>query len=558
MAWMPRGKFVVGMVISAALIPCVQAAPPTGADKTVAQKGTSPVQRVRVDQFDLVQFKPAPDLGWTQARVTDFLDEQLRAKNNLFTLAELEILARQLSIQMKQAGLMFSRAQIADQEITNNTVQILFEDGVLGEIVVMDAQRTQPKLLVRPFMRHLQHTAVRDELDQALYQLDRLPGVDVFGFFSFTETPGVSRLNLRVVEETSWSALLHTDNYGSEALGRERLHATLDILNMSGWGDKLKLNIGRSLSQPGFFEGFAQYTLPVGPAYQPLRFLISHSDFNLGQGFEDLEIFGTSTLANMNYAYSLGFGPGTLTLDAGVSLSHAKIDSLFYSSAFLRESEVFTTNFGVNFTNLLASSLSQQVSAGVRVGQSEERSVVENVGQVIVDSDFVATDAQYSLRYFHEPSKQPRVTSLVLEAFSSSDPMPSISQTGFGGRYGIRGLPTGYFSADEGALLHFHHDSLLWPTSWPGNLHFFADAGLGRRLAEDDITANMPAQTAQFASAGFGYSWQKGAFRVSYEFGKLLHAELEDETATPEALASFADNLPSRHYLSLSYDLGEH
>ena len=518
---------------------------------TTAYADTNP--QIEVNQFELVQFKPQQALGWTKETVTQFLDEQFKNEKNLFSMQELELLARQLSIQMKQAGLMFSRAQVPEQEIKNKTVQIVFEDGLLGEVVVMDAKRTKPKLLVRPFLPFLQTTAVRSDLDQALYQLDRLPGLDVFGFFSVTDTPGLSRLNLRVVDEFSWSAFAHTDNHGSESVGRERFYATLDLLNFTGWGDQLKLNVGRSYSQPGFFDGYAQYTLPVGPGYNPLRFLISNSDFNLGQGFASLEVFGQSTLASVQYEHNLSPYVKGWSTSIGGSLSESKIDSVFYSDLFFRDSSVAVLSAGLHYSNVLTDNMSHHWRNSVRFGNVDETSVDEDGTPVQKTSDFTFLSMAYRVQYFQDKSANPKLSSLNFELFGANNQMPSVEQQGFGGFNGIRGLPTGYFSADQGALVHLSHDIGYWPDAFSGRLSVYADGGWGHRLDRRD----EPAQTAQFASVGVGYgfAWHKIQFR--YDFGKVVHVNLSSDGAPQDSLDGFNSNKPSRHYFSLSYDLGQ-
>ena len=76
---------------------------------------------------------------------------------------------------------MFSRAEIPEQDITDGVVQLYIRPGVLGEVAVLNAQRTQSSVLARPFMKLLQKPALRITLDQALKRLEFLPGLDVFG-----------------------------------------------------------------------------------------------------------------------------------------------------------------------------------------------------------------------------------------------------------------------------------------------------------------------------------------------------------------------------------------
>ena len=87
---------------------------------------------------------------------------------------------------------------------------------------------------------------------------------------------------------------------------------------------------------------------------------------------------------------------------------------------------------------------------------------------------------------------------------------------------------------------------------------FFTDAGFGRRVETNNLIQNSAEQTAQFASVGLGYTWKKGRFQLNYDFGKILHANLDDESATQAELDDFSENKPSRHYLSMSYQLGEY
>jgi len=542
---------IAGILMASMSIP-VRSAELKANSPVVAQPAQASVKRMTVRRFELANFQAQPKLGWTQAVVDELLARALERQNE-FSLAELDAVAQSLSVRMKQLGLMFGRASIPDQQISNDTVLIEFEQGKLGEVVVMDAQRIQPAVLARPFKPLLQQSAVRQELDDAILHLDYLPGVEVFGFFSVTEEPGVARLNLRVMEEAGWSASIGTDNYGNAVVGQERLFANLSILNPSGWGDQLGLKIGRSYSQPGFFDGAVEYSIPLGRAFAPLRFSLSNSDYELGQGFEMLEVFGRSTSASLGFVQSIDYWPSRYSWFGQVGKTISKVDSTLSSEDFFSENDVVDLKFGATWYYALSERLQQSLRGSATFGTSEV--LTQPNGQLSrADNTFSMLELGYQLLLTPKRATASSVNSgLKFTTRFSQDLLPAVNRLGFGGVDGVRGLDSGFFSADNGVLGTIWYGSKLWAEHLPGQLQLFTDFGQGTRFANESTFD----QTAQFASVGVGWRFTQGPWDLRTDLGKVIHLDFDRGGLSVEDQQQLNDQRPAAVFFSLAYTFEE-
>jgi len=516
----------------------------------------TPAGSLRVQQFQLKNFTPYPQLGWTQAWVSDYLADIIKNQGPFFTPDELYQVARGLSVEMKKAGLMFSRAVISEQKVIDGIIEIIVEPGVLGEVVVLNAQRTKPETLARPFIEHLQKPALRPDLDQALMQVDYLPGLDVFGFFSVTGTPGVSRLNLKVIEERAWTAKIGADSYGNEATGKERASANLKLLNPTGLGDTFSLGVSRSFEYPGTFDGFVGYSIPLGADYQPLAFNFSSSDFDLGTGFEELKIFGQALTLGAQYTHEITNWPVRYQLTTGVQLQKSKIDSEFFSDIFQRETQVASVNVGGSRHKRINKNLAQSGRLNFVAGQAKETTPIPGSATQTRDADetFVIAQAGYNFERLTDLTTMPRSTALDVQVFYSPDRLPAIQQMSLAGAQGVRSLESGFFSVDQGVLLAYEYQTPLIQSIPYIKPFVFADLGYGIRLNNGQTED----QTGQFIGVGLGFTGSKGRLSYRYEFGQTVQLDFSGGDLSIDALNALNNDKPSNHTFSISYQLREY
>lgn len=375
--------------------------------------------------------------------------------------ADLEEITNELTAFYRQQGLFLAQVQIPAQEVAQGVITLTVQEGVLGKVAVEDNKNYSFKQLTQPFVKNVGQLVSHEEVEEGLYLLNDLPGLNVTGYFTAGDFPGETTLNLKVREEDTWKATVRADNHGSTFTGDHRLYGLLDILNPLGIGDALTLGYLKSNSIENFDNDFGsdlgqfKYSLPVfGPR---TRFEIS-ADYNefklLDKKDEDnplnrLEIEGQNTTfaASLDHKFARS---RDFNMSGALSFTDKKTE-LESAAEIANGDHVRGGEMGF-YIDALGSSIQMLNMANLKVQYGEHQNEVKE-GR---GDDFYkfAMDTN-SLFFMPLPFGQASSRVVIKSRLQYSDnSLPAFEQLSLGGANGVRGYSVRDFSGDQAALLN--------------------------------------------------------------------------------------------------------
>ena len=134
-----------------------------------------------VKTFYLQGFVSHPELGITETALAEKLVSLQQEFGEQLTLEQLHFISDEITRWYQDAGLMLVKARIPPQEITDAAVTLAIQEGQLAEVVVIGADRYNPKVIAKSFEPLLNQSVSRDQVQEALLLAEDLPGMDVFG-----------------------------------------------------------------------------------------------------------------------------------------------------------------------------------------------------------------------------------------------------------------------------------------------------------------------------------------------------------------------------------------
>lgn len=473
--------------------------------------------------------------------------------------ADLEEITNELTAYYRTQGLFLAQVQIPAQEVEGGVITLTVQEGVLGKVAVEDNKGYGFKLLTQPFKNDIGQLVSHAEVEEGLYLLNDLPGLNVTGYFSAGDAPGETALNLKVREEDRWSATVRADNHGSTFTGDQRLYTLFDALNPLGLGDALTIGYLKSNSIENFDNDFGsdlgqfKYSLPVfGPR---TRFEIS-ADYNefklLDRDDEDnplnrLEIEGV----NETYAASLDhkfYRSRAFNMSGALSLTdkQTKLNSIteIADGDHVRGGEVGFYIDGLGETVQMLNMANMKMQYG-----EHQNEVAEGRGD---DFYKFALDSN-SLFFMPMPFGDSNSRMVVKSRWQYSDSaLPAFEQLSMGGANGVRGYSVRDFSADQAAMLNLEWylplPNALNARIWSGNrlndvlqLGLIADGAYGTlNNFEDDTTDDW----ARLASAGLimKLNWEEFfAAQVSVSHPLMSSSSLENFAEDTDSAQVYAD-----------------
>ena len=383
------------------------------------------------------------------------------------TIGRLQQISDEITRYYRQRGFILARAYIPAQTVVNQEVVIQVIEGTLEQVTVENNKRYSSELLRRPFEDALGKPVVKNTIEGGLLRLTDYPGLSVFGVLKPGTETGDSILDLNVQQERTWSATVHTDNYGSKYTGAYRLGVDAAWNNPTGAADMLSANIINTFSPSNGHYGAVNYERPMFGPKNNVGVSVAHYAFDLGADLAALGIQGTSDIADLHYRRSFSRGRqfnnhALLSLSREVAKVKPPIDStdnLTVLSLGYGFDSVDTRHGGVN-------SLSVQLHQGIGgfLGAMAANDAPESSRH---GADGKQAGGDFTKLYFRFQRLQtlsPRQNLLLnLNAQYSPDLLTSVEQLPLGGPGSIRGYPVSQLLVDKGITA-----SLEWDVAAPG------------------------------------------------------------------------------------------
>ena len=506
-----------------------------------------------VSKVELVDFQPHPKHGITRDGVQALIQSWLDKLGPELTLKQLHGISDEVTIYYREHGLMMARASIQAQEITDETVKMTIVPGHLGEVVVTGKHFMKPKTIARPFLPLINDIVIEADMKAALKQVDNLPGLDVFSYFSIGRNPGETRVNLKVLREEPfpWEASVRTDNYGNKNTGEQRFIGSFSVDNLSGHAERYQFGLLQTLAEENVTVGYINLGFPFFHPKLDFSWYLSNSQFNLGENFEILEIQGSGHESQLQFQYRDRL---TATSSRHYSLHLGLYDNEVTSDVIGDSVNTTLQTHTIGFSGQQAWRLERarhQLGAQLTFGQNDT-DVLPTSGSS-QDDNFTKISLQFQTQWQLDTMGN-WYASLYQNLFWSNERLPGTHQTNLSGATINRGFEPGEASVDTGMTLHA---KLLIPRAksyfnWLNKIRplIFLDYTQGTENAFTSSNATFGSTDYSLASTGLGFLYQQNALSaelyLGYGFKHTQQAEGEDVT-------DILPNNPKQAYFTVNY-----
>ena len=358
--------------------------------------------------------------------------------------AELNATIANVTRYIRSHGYPAAAAYIPEQTAVNGKLLVKVEPGRLGAIHLTNESGLMDKTAKGLLAGLKPGDIIRTrKLENALYNLRDLSGVEVQGVLSPGAEQGTSDLTVHVTNKKKTSVILYSENYGSKDAGRYRYGLQGEVRNLSGMGDRL--NLGALFSNNHQHNYNISYETTVGHSATKLGIGFSRADYELGNDFADL---GAEGIANTYSIY--GRTPLWNTSDSSLDLTYGydyrdiKDDLKQFKISWKKHSHVF--HLGLDGTQR-GPQTSVQYNATLYTGKlvpdSEMADALGTLGK---------TKGHFTKGTLDVTAVQGLDMLLRLSGQKAATNLDSSEHIYLGGARGVRAYPQGEASGDEGLL----------------------------------------------------------------------------------------------------------
>jgi len=426
-----------------------------------AEAKPAPAPTVRTGVAVLVKgFKITGNTVYPEAELAALIADNIGKE---LSFEDLSQVPAKISAHYRSQGYFLAQAYLPAQDVKNGVVEIAVLEGRVGEVKLnMGKDARLRESVARGILSAIKPGDLIEEenLERSLLLLNDLPGVTV----KSTLQPGVRVGEADVVADVTTGALfsgtVELDNWGNRFTSENRIAASLNVNNPSGFGDLLTLRALAPIktgSRPGELNvGRISYLLPVGSYGTKVGVGYSLLDYKLGKDFEPLGAEGDGEISslfalhpivrtrNFNVFVILGVDAKNLedrtTTPASVDAKRVDLTKLTLSSDF--RDGVF--GGGLNTLSLTyGSGKADLKTAGIK---ALDQSVLGRK----TDGSFKKFNYEFQrLQYLKE-----NLSLLVaLNGQMASKNLVSAEKFSVGGPTGVRAYPTGEGGGDEGSVV---------------------------------------------------------------------------------------------------------
>jgi hemolysin activation/secretion protein len=394
-------------------------------------------------------------------RLVFLIREQRRSRG--VTLGMIENVADVITNFYREKGFILAKAYLPEQKVRDGVVVLTLLLGELGEVDVQNNKRYSDKSIKRYFKRDLGKPVTAERMEEKLYLVNDLPGLNVQGYFEPGSQVGDSKLNVNVVNEDFWSSNIRLDNHGSSKSGEYRAYADVLIHNPTTFQDELHLGVLYSQDPGSATYGSFRYNSHILHPRVRATMAFSKNSYVLGRANTgvSVDIEGESEVAELGASYALR---RSRARNHSLSLTAQSIDtvlSLLIGSTgtgvepppFNLETAVDNLALGYSF-DILNEKSRVLHQGGVTLVYAK----LDELGQV---SGVDAAEDTYSLNFNYTmltflkfPFTQSETRFLFrMVGQYADDPLSSVNQLSLAGANMVRGYTVDKFYADSGVYL---------------------------------------------------------------------------------------------------------
>jgi hemolysin activation/secretion protein len=409
------------------------------------------------------------------------------------SLVQLERLAAELGDFYRSRGLPLAVAYVPVQQVTGGRVALAVEPGVLERVDVVGPSRYPETLIQAAFADQIGAPVEHRRIEEALYQVNALPGLDTEGRFTAGDQVGGSRLAMNVRGERRIGGHLRIDNHGNERSGEQRALGELDWYNPTGYGDALSIGAVGANDPDQTIFGYVQYERPLGSLRTVGHLRVASGAFDWEDSSTRLD--GDNVVTELGIRHELHHNRrASFAVDGALGWQRLALDP--EGATDIDEQRVLLGSFGASAHRVSdVRELVAEGRAGIDIGSyldgepaddtSFGRLTVDAHAWTPVDIPGFARSQRFGLRFAGQVA---------------NTQLPGTLQLGLGGAGHASAFDPSLVSVDDGAYvgldLRLRPELLRW-----GEFRVFADVAYGeqKRRFDDDLWAYL-------SDAGVGWT----------------------------------------------------
>jgi hemolysin activation/secretion protein len=435
--------------------------------------------RVRVIEFNVTGATDRPERGISTEDIQSLLTFKL-AKQPLegFTINELQAIADDITLYYRNHGMILAQAVVPAQSVKEGTITLQVIEGSLGAVKVEGNKSYHAENIEGPFKGLVNQPIDQNEIEQAILNLQGLPGLTVFGTFRQGQTLGDTELLVSVREEDRFYIRPTLDNYGSEITGDQRAMLEFGVNNLTGHADRLSGYILETAHPSnGTYYGL-EYAATTKTTKTTVGFRTEKNEFDVKQASSTIPIDLTGEVKQNDVFVQRRFAnrrrfraDGTFDISVKDSVSRTL-------TAPIQELEDDLTTFGYTFNYYSVGPRQRGINLGyLRAMTGTNDSALPSRFQGSTGLPAEDSYAKFELGYQRlQRFKDHNALLLRLNAQHTNDLLVSLEQYSIGGPANIRAYPVAEYLVDTGAA-----GTLEWIIDAPG----FADRPVGNRTWGD-------------------------------------------------------------------------
>lgn len=355
------------------------------------------------------------------------------------------------------------------------------------------------------------------DLDQALDQANKMIGSQV-SVDVFPQKDGAISLHFTNQQKAKITTFIGINNNVSKRYGRWQTNLGVNIDNPFGLSDTLYLNTSHTLkSVHRDFNRSASlyYSLPYG--YWTFNAFASLSQFNSQIPLQHIvaEQKGRTFQAGMNANYTFHRGENHIS-NLTAQLSHSNSHTYFQQSLIRIQSPIITkAKLAISHLQLLECG---SLSADLSYERGLTRfTTVNNQSTELPQGRFNKWNLDLYLNHYPQLFGEVWHISHRLLGQYSQEPLPSIEQADFLGRYAIRGFNNIAYSAEKSLVFRNNIGRIFTLNQWQLEPYLLFDLGM-----QKSTSPNAVSQRALAYGTGINISRSSFFFNLEWATGRLF------------------------------------
>ena len=451
-----------------------------------------------------------------------------------YDLAGLRGLAERISSHYRDAGYPFARAYLPQQAGGGGMLRIEIVEGRYGKVQTLGDKALAA--YAADFLSPLKPSTVinSETLERATLILDDQPGIKVAPIIRPGQEVGTGDLDVRIEREPGFSGDVGFDNHGNRYTGEHRLRANVQWDSPFTFGDQITLR--SLLSDEGMWLGSLGYSLPLGGSGLRGNVGYSHTSYELGKDFANLQSTGTAKAASLGVSYPI-IRSQRANLTVAASYQHKKLND---------KQGLASTNENKS-SDSLPITLQFDQRDGLGGGGITYGSLAYTPGRLKLDTALTTTDqtsGQNTRGRFDKWNLDIARVQALSASFTGFGRVSAQwagknldSSEGFslGGANGVRGYPSGEGNGDEGWMAQLE----LRYAMGAFNPYVFHDSGRVKINADTGSLAVAPnTNHRSIGSFGVGTRYTEGNINLDASLAWRTHGgQPQSDTADRDTRA---------------------